>query len=122
MSSMFARDIGHFDTLMSAASTRHRVIVSNLANLETPGFTRRDVDFESALAEHLKEGVPLSEAVSGVTPEVVFDHESPARADGNNVDLEKETGELKKNQLLYDLYSRILMMRIQQLQSAIVGR
>ncbi|MCB9881144.1 MAG: flagellar basal body rod protein FlgB [Planctomycetes bacterium] len=119
---LFARELRPLEGLLNGAAERHRVITGNLANLETPGYTRRDVTFETELGERIREGMSLRDALSQVEPRVVIDRDSPARADGNNVDLERETSELQKNELLYDLYARVLSMRIQQFQTAIHGR
>lgn len=39
--------------LVDASSLRHRVIAQNVANVNTPGYHRRDVSFEGALAREL---------------------------------------------------------------------
>ena len=122
MSDLFARDLRPFDSLLSATTLRHRVIATNLANIETPGYTRSEVSFEQALAHELRKGASLEESLEGLEPITALDTESEARPDGNNVDLDRETGELQKNNTLHDLYARILSMKLAQFQAAIQGR
>jgi len=88
---------------MDAAQLRHRVVSHNLANVNTPGYTRLDVQFEEQLAEVLGTSQPRVSA-----PEIVKDPSGSRRADGNNVDLDRELGALNKNATLFQLYSSLL--------------
>lgn len=89
--------------LMDAAQLRHRVVSHNLANVNTPGYTRLDVQFEERLAEALGSSQPRISV-----PEIVKDSSGSRRADGNNVDLDRELGALNKNATLFQLYSSLL--------------
>lgn len=88
---------------------RQRVIAENIANVNTPGYKRRDVTFPAALqqaeerlalwrthAGHL----PVPAADGG--PRVVVDQSTVMRNDINNVDVEKETANLAQAQILYN--------------------
>ena len=90
--------------LLTAAETRARVISANIANQNTPGYTRREVQFEGLLRSELRRG----KAIDDIELEVVEDHVSPARPDGNNVNLEIELNELRQNRLLFETYAAIL--------------
>ena len=104
------------DRLMSAASERARVIAENVANQSTPGYQRRVVRFEELLAESLQRGAPDPLAVR---PEVRVDTLTPARADGNNVNLELELSAMRQNRLLYELYASIREQRFELLRAGI---
>jgi flagellar basal-body rod protein FlgB len=106
--------------MMDAASLRTRVIANNLANVNTPGFTRSKVVFEEALGEAIKRG-RLAEA-KAVRPEVEPDAGGDVKADGNNVHLETEVADLVKASTLYNIVNRILSGKIKALRTAIEGR
>ena len=101
--------------LLQAAELRAQTVAGNLANENTPGYTRRTVRFE----EHLRAAARNSEPLTEVSPEVVLDTESPARPDGNNVSLELELNELRENRILYETYAAILQGHFELLRTAI---
>lgn len=91
-----------------AAWLRNETIVNNLANVNTPGYKRQDVSFESHLARELKNTGSLDHRVAGVniknlsgtiyTDMANFSY----RLDGNNVDVDMENVELASNQIKYN--------------------
>ncbi|MDO8585657.1 MAG: flagellar basal body rod protein FlgB [Armatimonadota bacterium] len=105
---------------LDAVGIRHRVIADNIANVETPGFTRSDVVFEERLREALRSrGEDASERVQNVTPEVRADRTSPARADGNNVSIDKEMAAMVKNTLEYEALTQLINLKGSMLRAAI---
>lgn len=101
--------------LMSASTERARVISGNIANANTPGFRRQVLQFENLLGEALHAGASLD----GVAPEVAEDKVTPARADGNNVNLELELNAERQNRLLYDTYAAMLQSHFDLIEIAI---
>ena len=104
--------------LVDAAHLRHTVIAHNLANVNTPNYHRLEVQFESELSDALA-GSGTDKAPS---PQIVEATDTPARQDGNNVDLDVELGLLNRNSLVATAATQILAMQIAQLRSAITGR
>jgi len=98
---------------------RHEVLSSNLANVETPGFKARELDFQSALKAAFEQ-VP-EEMGPGLGPKVVEDSTAPPRADGNTVDLDLQMGKLSANGQQYVALAKILELRVTQLRLAIEG-
>ncbi len=108
---------------LDAAGMRHRIIADNIANVETPGFTRSEVAFESRLKQALETttGDDAMEQVSALQPEVEADTLSPARPDGNNVLIDKEMTDLTKNTLRYEALVQLMNLKGAQVRSAING-
>jgi len=102
--------------LLRATSLRAQVIAGNVANQNTPGFTRRTVRFEEQLRAALEAGRGGELAVE---PEVVEDEATPARPDGNNVTLEVELNAMRENRILYETYTTILGGHFELLRSSI---
>jgi flagellar basal-body rod protein FlgB len=90
-----------------ASWTRNTVISNNIANADTPGYKRKDVQFESYLMSAMTKGGSLTDRVNSVNldslnPTVYTDNSSLSyRLDGNNVDIDTESANLAENQIRY---------------------
>lgn len=106
--------------LTDVTQLRHRVLAQNVANVNTPGYRRIDVRFEEALAEQLR--TPTGLSVNQLQPDVVEDQITPARADGNNVEIDLEMMRLNKNTLLGNTYLQLLSTKLAMMKRAVSGR
>lgn len=102
---------------INAESLRQRVIASNIANLETPGYRRIDVQFEQLLARALNSPEDLD--MSELEPKLYRPNQTPVKANGNDVNLETEVGEMVKNTLRHKTYIRVLTKKYKQVELAI---
>ncbi|MBR6380645.1 MAG: flagellar basal body rod protein FlgB [Lachnospiraceae bacterium] len=92
-----------------ASWLRDQCIANNIANVDTPGYKRQDVDFESALEKELgrRRYQSMDEKVAAArTTRLQVGAYTDAggfsyRTDGNNVDVENENVFLAQNQLKY---------------------
>ncbi len=101
--------------MMSAASQRARVLSNNIANQNTPGYLRRDMRFDEVFqAEVTRKPGPRQDPL-----EVEIDTVTPAREDGNNVNLERELVALRENRLLYETCATILSSHSELMRAAI---
>lgn len=96
---------------LDGLSARHSAIADNIANVNTPGYKRKDVPFEDALARAVRDQTsPCTGAATGpasrFTPCVTRDTDSAARSDGNNVDVEAEMVRLAETTLRYETLSQ----------------
>lgn len=106
--------------LMDVSALRHQVVSNNVANVNTPGFQSQKVSFEERLEKRLSE---LNSAdLAGLHPEILRIDGLPERADGNNVDIDKEMGQLSKNSLLYQTYAQVIASKLGMMRSAITGK
>jgi flagellar basal-body rod protein FlgB len=101
---------------LSGSSLRQQAIAQNIANVNTPGYRRKDVDFQSALQQAWDGG---EQKVDGVRPSEITDTSSVMRADGSSVDIDTEAAEQSKNGLTYEAVSQVLKSRVMILKSAI---
>jgi flagellar basal-body rod protein FlgB len=102
---------------MRGSMMRQTLLTNNLANVDTPGYQRQDVDFQGTLRAALSSGQPLDQ----ITFKPVTDQQT-TRADGNGVDAEQESAYVAENGLLYQELAQIATAREQILQSAIGTR
>jgi flagellar basal-body rod protein FlgB len=112
--------VGLLAKLLDVTHARHEVIARNVANVNTPGYRRQDVQFEQAFAKALTSGP--SGAALAVQPKIVLAAGGVERRDGNNVDIDWEMGQLAKNSLLYKVYAQVLAVQLAQMRSAVSGR
>ncbi len=102
---------------LDVAGLRHRAIAANVANVNTPGYSRVEVAFEEDLANQLHDG--STGDLRQARPHVVEAGGGGVRADGNNVSLEQEMTDLSKNTLLYTTAAQLLATRLGMLRSAV---
>lgn len=112
--------IGLLAKLLDVTHVRHEVIAQNVANVNTPGYRRQDVQFHDAFVQALSAG-DRARALT-VQPAIVTPEGGVARQDGNNVDIDLEMGQLNKNSLLYKVCAQILAVQVAQMRSAASGR
>ena len=101
---------------ISGASMRQSVLANNLANAETPGFQRMDLDFHGALAQAMKTSDAATIDATSFTPR---QDPQTMRADGNGVDIDTESAQMAKNGLEYEALVSVAKARIQIVQTAI---
>ncbi|MFP5277587.1 MAG: flagellar basal body rod protein FlgB [Acidobacteriota bacterium] len=106
------------------AVTREHAISTNMANVDTPGYHTKDVDFQSVLEQTMS---PQSAGWDGqasgpeLQPAV---REVPGlmeRPDGNNVDLDRESMLMAETQLQYEVGIQLIKRDFHQILSAING-
>jgi flagellar basal-body rod protein FlgB len=102
---------------IKAEGFRQQTIASNIANLETPGYRRLDVNFEDLLAKAL--GQDDNNGLKEMELETFQPGDTPIKSNGNDVDLDKEVGELLKNSLRHTAFVRLLGRKFQQIEQAI---
>ena len=101
--------INVLDRAADAAWQRNEAISNNIANVDTPGYKRQDVAFESVLQQALGnnryESMDVKVAnvdLSRLRGRAYLDYANYSyRLDGNNVDIENENVMLAENQLKY---------------------
>lgn len=108
---MIASDAYNFINVLGKAADaswlRNNIISNNIANNDTPGYKRKDVQFESYLAMELIRGGNLRHRVANadlnrLDGTAYTDYASLSyRLDGNNVDIHTENAYLAKNQIRY---------------------
>jgi flagellar basal-body rod protein FlgB len=108
--------------LIDATEVRHRAISNNLANVNTPNYRRMDVEFEEQLTRELSSSKNADgSSRMKAEPEMVLTPGLTARADGNNVDIDREIGQLHKNAMLQQTYVQLLSTYLEQMRMAIQG-
>ena len=90
-------------------STRQKLVASNIANADTPGYKTKDVEFQF---EYLS-------LTQGAAPNIVDAQGLKTKNDGNNVNMDRETRLLSENAIRFNVASALLKSQIRQLRTAI---
>lgn len=91
----------------NASWLRDELLTNNLANVSTPNYKRKDVQFESYLMTAVAGGDSLDDNIdnldlNAINPTTYTEFAGLSyRLDGNNVDIDTESAELAKNQIRY---------------------
>jgi flagellar basal-body rod protein FlgB len=94
---------------MDLLSARQKLVASNIANADTPGYHTKDIDFQRGFLN----------AAGGGAPEVVEPQDLKAKNDGNNVSLDRESRLLAENALRFQLAAQLMKSQVRAVRSAI---
>ena len=94
---------------MDLLSARQKVVASNIANADTPGYKTRDINFQAEFRS-LATGSPSD-------PVEVSD--LPVKNDGNNVNLDREARLLAENALRFSLAATLMKSQLRIVKEAI---
>ena len=114
-------DITHvsLERALAGASLRQKVLTENLANANTPGYQRRDVDFHGTLQRAIGGGLQAVERTGfSASPT----GEGSIRPDGGTVDVDRESTELAENGMTYQALASVVNTQSEILRTAITGR
>ncbi|MFP6899828.1 MAG: flagellar basal body rod protein FlgB [Opitutales bacterium] len=109
--------------LLDATHLRHETLANNLANVETPGFKRRDLP--RTFSVELRRAVERKDfrRVKALLPRSREDLQAkPVRMDGNTVQLDEELLAMNRNALNYEFLTQMVSGSIKELNLAIKGR
>ncbi|MDF2524552.1 MAG: flgB [Clostridiales bacterium] len=117
---------------LDAGWARNEAISNNIANVDTPAYRRKSVEFEDMLSQAMDKNsikgyrtdprhIPIgSSAITDVGFKIVEDSSSlNYRLDGNNVDIEKEMALMAKNTIQYNTVTQKLAGEFKKLKSVI---
>lgn len=124
-------------------SERQRVIASNIANADTPGYQARDMDFAQALRDAVgpdgsgegastqlgaqrlaatsKSHLPLATS-SSPTARLNYALAAQTNLDSNSVDMDRERASFADNSVKYEATLRFINAQVKTLNSAITGQ
>lgn len=97
---------------------RQQALADNIANIDTPGYKRQDVSFQSALQSALNSDDPASQ-VEAVQPTTYTDGSGEVGVNGNNVSLEQEMTDISSNELLGAALTNTMTARMAIFKTAV---
>lgn len=120
---------------LGADALNQTLISNNIANVDTPGYKRMEVSFKDQLKQVLGDSNTLQGAITNprdipfsassldqLEPTIQTDDNTTMRADGNNVDVDKEMAKLADNSSEYQSLSALAVAKFTMLRIAITGQ
>ncbi len=116
---------------LDLAALRHKLIAGNIANVSTPGYRTRDIDFKAEFAKATGNTNSIAGTVTHKGHIPTGNHKSRApevdavkvKVDElNSVDIDKEISNLAQNELLFTAGAKLLQKKFAGLREAIKSR
>jgi len=105
---MMNRISGELERYMDLLSARQKLVATNIANAETPGYHTQDIDFQAEF-----------QRATGGAPGVIEPAGLAMKNDGNNVSIDRESRLLSENALRFNVAANLLRGQIQMTRLAI---
>ena len=99
---------------LKVTNDRQQMIVSNMANVDTPGYHTKDINFQSAMQQ-----VMFNENDTQLGPATTDVEGLPERPDGNDVNIDRESLVLSQTQLQYQMGVQLIKEEFHRLLTAI---
>lgn len=106
---MFDPIANHLERYMDLLSTRQKLVASNIANVDTPGYKTKDIDFHFEFMSQME----------GATPNVLEVGGLETKNDGNNVSVDREARLLAETAMRFNFASTLMRSQIRLVRSAI---
>jgi flagellar basal-body rod protein FlgB len=101
----------NLERYLDLLSARQKVVASNIANADTPGYQSQDIDFQFEFMTLAKGEHPQTIATQGLAD----------KPDGNNVNLDREARLLSENQMRFNMASVLVRGQLKTVLEAIQG-
>jgi flagellar basal-body rod protein FlgB len=106
---MFQGVASNYERYMTLLGERQKLVASNIANADTPGYRTKDIDFQAEFENSLGDQAPT----------VVEPGNLPSKTDGNNVNLDREARLLAENAVRFQIATNFARADLSALRSAI---
>lgn len=116
LDNLFGSHVNDLQFALSRSTQRQGMLMNNLANVDVPGFKRKDIDFHVALANEIGGRQRMEEADRQAQEK---SDQISLRVDGNNVDLEKEVMSVTETEMHYQAVSDLVVGYFQGLKNVI---
>jgi len=120
---------------LSLRSERQRLLASNIANADTPGYVARDLNFAQALrdatgsasfstslAQSQTGHLPAQGGLHGNSSVLQYATPSQTNLDGNTVDMDRERASFADNAIKYEATLRFINSHVRTMLDAIKGQ
>jgi flagellar basal-body rod protein FlgB len=121
-----------YGKLADLSALKHKLIASNVANANTSGYQKKEIDFDKELQKAIAKPkikasttdpkhIPLGNTPGG-PPKIKQIKQTENSTGLNSVDIDMEMADLAQNQLIFDYGAEMLARNFKGLKAAIRGR
>ncbi len=114
--------VNMLQSYLKVLTDRQQMIAANMANVDTPGYQTRDINFGATMREVMDTG---EQGDGAVLEPALFEPASletaglPERPDGNNVNVDRESMLMARTQLQFQLGVQLVKSDLQMVMTAI---
>ncbi len=127
---IFGKTIGLLENLLDLRSKRHNLILSNIANQDTPRYKARDLSFSDELKARINapgEGLMVTSPghIGGSSDvfiekgKVITEQTKAIGIDQNSVNVDQEMANLAENSIMYNATAQIIGTKFKALKNAV---
>jgi flagellar basal-body rod protein FlgB len=106
---VFDRVTNQIEHYMDLLSTRQKLVASNIANVDTPGYKTKDIDFQFEFISLAQDAQPNVVEAQGLV----------VKSDGNNVNMDREARLLSETALRFNIASNLMRSEFKSINNAI---
>ena len=124
----FGGTINSLERALDFSAVKHKAIAQNIANVDTPNYKAKNVDFQQYLNEAKSMSISAYRTdkkhydFSASAGQKVFDYSNfRYNSNGNGVDMDKEQANLATNQIYYNALVDRMSGKLSSLQNVIKG-
>ncbi len=101
LDNVFGPNLNNLQNALTKATQRQSLLMNNLANVNVPGYKRKDMDFHVTLQQEMG---TLDQRVKAMKDQQAqtLAQGSSTRQDGNSVDLEREVQSIAETELYFN--------------------
>jgi flagellar basal-body rod protein FlgB len=107
---------GLLEKALNVRAFYHKVLAGNIANIETPGYKEKDIDFRAELDKS------LDSTTSGTSNvHVIEKADMSASMDGNSVVMEDQIMKLTENTMMFNSFVQLINKKFSMMRYVING-
>jgi len=126
--------LGTLSSALQLRAARQQILASNIANVDTPGYQARDIDFNAALTNamqarnmpgltHTSQGhLTITSTEGMIGNPLAYTVQTQPSLDGNSVDLDQQRANFADNTIRYESTLRFINGHVSTMLSAIKGQ
>jgi len=123
--------VPRFESFMNLSGFRHKLISGNIANVSTPGYRSRDIDFKREFSRLTNNSSHLSGVMTNPSHLPLGDSQKrppkieqvkPVEDGLNAVDIDHEVSSMAQNELQFTIAARLLQRKFQALKNVITSK
>lgn len=122
MQSLFGKTISLLSNMLDYHGERHKVIVSNVTNMDTPAYKPKDLLFEKALMETMRDTNPAQMTITHsrhMNPVLEKGSNFKTVTTGETVNIDRAMTDLAENNLRYNLTAELLLRKFSGLNTVL---
>jgi flagellar basal-body rod protein FlgB len=104
------------------SAARHRVITSNIANVDTPNYKAKDVSFGRVLGNEMELASTNPKHIQASEGSAAGDmtiEDTQPWMDRNNVEMDQEVAKMTENAMVFQAGITLLMKKVQMFKAAL---